>query len=161
MCSAHFSSYVVLSSNLFFLFFAQFLTKYISTTARYTPRDACHLGSALLGALLGSPGALDLPAAAEPRPSSEAEVRTSVAAPQPEAAIENSACRERLLRHIQRCQALIDARLDSIEAQVAELESQDPSFEDDETADYFPRTKQTIQMMLRDLDSMEELGVIT
>ncbi|XP_048481829.1 PHD finger protein 20 isoform X2 [Plutella xylostella] len=129
---------------------------------RYTPRDACHLGSALLGALLGSPGAaLDLPAAAEPRPSSEAEVRTSVAAPQPEAAIENSACRERLLRHIQRCQALIDARLDSIEAQVAELESQDPSFEDDETADYFPRTKQTIQMMLRDLDSMEELGVIT
>lgn len=39
--------------------------------------------------------------------------------PQPEAAIENSVCRERLLKHIQRCQALIDARLDSIEAQVA------------------------------------------
>lgn len=39
--------------------------------------------------------------------------------PQPEAAIENGPCRERLLRHIQRCQAIIDARLDSIEAQVA------------------------------------------
>ncbi|GBP26137.1 PHD finger protein 20 [Eumeta japonica] len=81
--------------------------------------------------------------------------------PQPEAAIEDGACRERLLRHVQRCQALIDARLDSIEAQVAELESQDPSFEDDETADYFPRTKQTIQMLLRDMDNMEELGFIS
>ncbi|CAH2099556.1 unnamed protein product [Euphydryas editha] len=91
----------------------------------------------------------------------EQEVQRNVIVPQPEAAIENSACRERLLRHVQRCQALIDARLDSIEAQVAELESQDPSFEDDETADYFPRTKQTIQMLMRDLDTMEELGVIT
>ena len=44
---------------------------------------------------------------------------------------------------------------------VLELESQDPSFEDDETADYFPRTKQTIQMLMRDLDTMEELGIIT
>ena len=43
----------------------------------------------------------------------------------------------------------------------SELESQDPSFEDDETADYFPRTKQTVQMLMRDLDTMEELGVIT
>ncbi|OWR46297.1 putative phd finger domain protein [Danaus plexippus plexippus] len=84
-----------------------------------------------------------------------------VVIPQPEAAIENSACRERLLRHVQRCQGFIDARLDSIEAQVAELESQDPSFEDDETADFFPRTKQTIQMLMRDLDTMEELGIIS
>ncbi|XP_050665559.1 uncharacterized protein LOC126965840 isoform X2 [Leptidea sinapis] len=84
-----------------------------------------------------------------------------VCGPQPEAAIENSACRERLLQHVQRCQALVDARLDSIEAQVAELESQDPSFEDDETADFYPRTKQTIQMLMRDLDTMEELAVIT
>lgn len=45
--------------------------------------------------------------------------RTVIAAPQPEAAIENGACRARLLKHLQRCQALIDARLDSIEAQVA------------------------------------------
>ncbi|CAK1548690.1 unnamed protein product [Leptosia nina] len=89
------------------------------------------------------------------------EQESRVLVPQPEAAIENSACRERLLRHIQRCQAVIDGRLDSIEAQVAELESQDPSFEDDETADYCPRTKQTIQMLMRDLETMEELGVIT
>ncbi|XP_022122920.2 uncharacterized protein LOC110998534 isoform X1 [Pieris rapae] len=89
------------------------------------------------------------------------EQESRVSAPQPEAPIDNNVCRERLLRHVQRCQALIDARLDSIEAQVAELESQDPSFEDDETADFFPRTKQTIQMLMRDLETMEELGVIT
>ncbi|KAL4707641.1 hypothetical protein ACJJTC_006991 [Scirpophaga incertulas] len=120
---------------------------------RFNQRDG-QLGSqSLLSGLLASPAgaSLDLPINDMQR----------VSAPQPEAPIENGACRERLLRHIQRCQALIDARLDSIEAQVAELESQDPSFEDDETADYFPRTKQTIQMLMRDLDTMEELGVIT
>lgn len=47
------------------------------------------------------------------------EWQGQAAAPQPEAAIENEACRERLLTHIQRCQALLDSRLDSIEAQVA------------------------------------------
>lgn len=44
-------------------------------------------------------------------------------APQPEAPIDNDVCRERLLQHIQQCQVLIDARLDSIEAQVAGTES--------------------------------------
>ncbi|RVE47035.1 hypothetical protein evm_008317 [Chilo suppressalis] len=135
---------------------------------RYNHRDSQMGSQALLSGLLSSPGgaSLDLPL---PLSASELERLASTvqdevqraSAPQPEAAIENSACRERLLRHIQRCQAVIDARLDSIEAQVAELESQDPSFEDDETADYFPRTKQTIQMLMRDLDTMEELGVIT
>ncbi|CAH2068982.1 unnamed protein product, partial [Iphiclides podalirius] len=120
----------------------------------------------LLSGLLSSPGGgpLELPISTselERLAKSVQEQPASAPAPQPEAAIENGACRERLLRHIQRCQALVDARLDSIEAQVAELESQDPSFEDDETADYFPRTKQTIQMLMRDLDTMEELGVIT
>ncbi|CAG9782743.1 unnamed protein product [Diatraea saccharalis] len=135
---------------------------------RYNHRDSQMGSQTLLSGLLSSPsgGSLDLPL---PLSATELERLAKtvqeevqrVSAPQPEAAIENSACRERLLRHIQRCQAVIDARLDSIEAQVAELESQDPSFEDDETADYFPRTKQTIQMLMRDLDTMEELGVIT
>lgn len=43
----------------------------------------------------------------------------------------------------------------------AELESQDPSLADDESPEHFPRTKQTIQMLLRDLNTMEELGMIT
>ncbi|KAM3960173.1 LOW QUALITY PROTEIN: uncharacterized protein ACR2FA_005805 [Aphomia sociella] len=130
---------------------------------RFSQRDGPLGAQNLLSGLLSSPGgaSLDLSITTSDlerlaKTVQEQEVRVS--APQPEAPIENSACRERLLRHIQRCQALIDARLDSIEAQVAELESQDPSFEDDETADYFPRTKQTIQMLMRDLDTMEELG---
>ncbi|XP_060810612.1 PHD finger protein 20 isoform X1 [Amyelois transitella] len=116
----------------------------------------------LLSGLLSSPGdrALELPisTAELEKLAKTVQEQEMPRGPQPEAAIENGPCRERLLRHIQRCQAIIDARLDSIEAQVAELESQDPSFEDDETADYFPRTKQTIQMLMRDLDTMEELG---
>ncbi|CAK1600192.1 unnamed protein product [Parnassius mnemosyne] len=133
---------------------------------RYSNRELSLNSQTLLSGVMSSPGgaSLDLPISTtelERLAKSVQAAEGAVAAPQPEAAIENGACRERLLRHIQRCQALIDARLDSIEAQVAELESQDPSFEDDETADYFPRTKQTIQMLIRDLDTMEELGVIT
>ncbi|KPJ17781.1 PHD finger protein 20-like protein 1 [Papilio machaon] len=133
---------------------------------RFTQRDIPLGPQTLLSGLLSSPGgtSLELPISTselERLAKCVQEQGPAVRVPQPEAAIENSACRERLLRHIQRCQALLDSRLDSIEAQVAELESQDPLFEDDETAEFFPRTKQTIQMLLRDLDTMEELGVIT
>ncbi|XP_061382783.1 uncharacterized protein LOC116770086 isoform X1 [Danaus plexippus] len=131
---------------------------------RFTQRDSSLMN---LSSVLSSPTgtSLDLPITTSElerlaKSVQEQEVQR-VVIPQPEAAIENSACRERLLRHVQRCQGFIDARLDSIEAQVAELESQDPSFEDDETADFFPRTKQTIQMLMRDLDTMEELGIIS
>ncbi|XP_041973618.1 PHD finger protein 20-like isoform X2 [Aricia agestis] len=131
--------------------------------------DDDHKDSLLsLANALSSPGgtSLDLPISTSDlerlaKSVQEQESPRRMIIPQPEAAIDNGVCRERLLRHLTRCQALIDARLDSIEAQVAELESQDPSFEDDETADYFPRTKQTIQMLMRDLDTMEELGIIT
>ncbi|XP_026726423.1 uncharacterized protein LOC113492901 isoform X3 [Trichoplusia ni] len=136
---------------------------------RYMQRDSAMGSQALLSSLMSSPGAesLDLPISTSElerlaKSVQEQEVqRAPITAPEPEAAIENSVCRERLLKHVQRCQALIDARLESIEAQVAELESQSPSLEDDETAEFFPRTKQTIQMLMRDLETMEELGVIT
>ncbi|KAJ8735021.1 hypothetical protein PYW08_014271 [Mythimna loreyi] len=136
---------------------------------RYTQREGPLGSHSLLSGLLSSPGgaSLDLPISTSElerlaKSVQEQESQRAVmSAPQPEAPIENAACRRQLLKHLQRCQALIDARLDSIEAQVAELESQDPSFEDDETANYYPRTKQTVQMLMRDLDTMEELGVIT
>ncbi|XP_048004549.1 uncharacterized protein LOC125240622 isoform X2 [Leguminivora glycinivorella] len=122
----------------------------------------------LLSGLLSSPGAasLDLPISESEleklaKSVHEHESRARVRAPQPEAAIENSACRARLLRHIQRCHALLDQRLDSIEAQVAELESQDASLEDDESPEFCPRAKQALVMIARDLDAMEELGVVT
>lgn len=55
---------------------------------------------------------------------SEAACRAgSMIVPQPEAAIENSVCRERLLKHIQQCQTLVESRLDSIEAQVVGMYS--------------------------------------
>ncbi|XP_063393183.1 uncharacterized protein LOC134678536 isoform X2 [Cydia fagiglandana] len=123
---------------------------------------------ALLSGLLSSPDAasLDLPITESEldklaKSVHEHESRARVRAPQPEAAIENSACRARLLRHIQRCHALLDQRLDSIEAQVAELESQDASLEDDESPEFCPRAKQTLVMIARDLDTMEELGIVT
>ncbi|KOB66141.1 Phd finger domain-containing protein [Operophtera brumata] len=132
------------------------------------------LGSqALLSGLLSSPSAasLELPISTSELERLGKSVQEAAAAdwqaqaaaaPQPEAPIENEVCRDRLLKHIQRCQALLDSRLDSIEAQVAELESQEPSFgEQYETAEHYPRIKQTVQMLMRDLDTMEELGVIT
>ncbi|XP_022819420.1 PHD finger protein 20 isoform X2 [Spodoptera litura] len=136
---------------------------------RYTHKDAQLGAQSLLSGLLSSPGdaSLDLPISTSELERLAISVqeqeaqRAMIVAPQPEPPIENATCRRQLLKHLQRCQALIDARLDSIEAQVAELESQDPSFEDDETAEYCPRTKQTVQMLMRDLETMEELGVIT
>ncbi|KAG6447977.1 PHD finger protein 20 isoform X3 [Manduca sexta] len=140
---------------------------------RFSQRDNQLSSHVLLTSLLSSPGgaSLELPISTseletlaktvQEQECAVAAAAVGVSGPQPEAAIENGACRVRLLRHLQRCHALVDARLDSIEAQVAELESQDPSFEDDETPDFFPRTKQTVQMLLRDLDTMEELGIIT
>ncbi|XP_063633925.1 uncharacterized protein LOC134804703 isoform X2 [Cydia splendana] len=123
---------------------------------------------ALLSGLLSSPDAasLELPITESEldklaKSVHEHESRARVRAPQPEAAIENSACRARLLRHIQRCHALLDQRLDSIEAQVAELESQDASLEDDESPEFCPRAKQALVMIARDLDAMEELGIVT
>lgn len=123
---------------------------------------------ALLSGLLSSPSvaSLELPISESEleklaKSVHEHESRARVRAPQPEAAIENSACRARLLRHIQRCHALLDQRLDSIEAQVAELESQDASLEDDESPEFCPRAKQALVMISRDLDAMEELGIVT
>ncbi|CAH0722904.1 unnamed protein product, partial [Brenthis ino] len=137
-----------------------------SDQERYSQRDAASFLGLNTGLSSPSCTSLDLPITTSElerlaKSVQEQEPCRPPPAPQPEAAIEDGACRERLLRHVQRCQALLDARLDSIEAQIAELESQDPSFEDDETADFFPRTKQTIQMLTRDLHTMEELGVIT
>lgn len=42
-----------------------------------------------------------------------------IVVPQPEAAIEPADCRLRLLQHVEKSQLLLEARLDSIEAQIA------------------------------------------
>ncbi|KZC14266.1 PREDICTED: uncharacterized protein LOC107192360 [Dufourea novaeangliae] len=79
--------------------------------------------------------------------------------PQPEAPIDPGECRMRLLEHIEHFQNHIDARLTSIEAQVCALEALDP--EDlVPSQDIQPRTKQTIQMLLRDLNTVRKLAAL-
>ncbi|XP_053979271.1 PHD finger protein 20 isoform X1 [Hylaeus volcanicus] len=79
--------------------------------------------------------------------------------PQPEAPIDPGECRMRLLEHIEHFQNHIDARLTSIEAQVCALEAMDP---DDivPSPDVQPRTKQTVQMLLRDLNIVRKLAAL-
>ncbi|XP_063835345.1 uncharacterized protein LOC135084480 isoform X2 [Ostrinia nubilalis] len=101
------------------------------TTVLYTGRCCCEQdrphqiqparGQALLGGLLAAPLELPISAAELERLASAVpdHVVQPPIVPQPEAAIDNGVCRERLLRHIQRCQAALDSRLDTIEATVA------------------------------------------
>ncbi|XP_076228860.1 PHD finger protein MBD-R2 isoform X2 [Nomia melanderi] len=78
--------------------------------------------------------------------------------PQPEAPIDPGECRMRLLEHIEHFQNHIDAKLTSIEAQVCALETMDP--EDVPSQDVQPRTKQTLQMLLRDLNTVRKLAAL-
>ncbi|XP_063224785.1 LOW QUALITY PROTEIN: PHD finger protein 20-like protein 1 [Bacillus rossius redtenbacheri] len=82
-------------------------------------------------------------------------------APQPEAPIDPAECRLNLLDHINHSSQLADSRLSSIEAQIAALESQDADFAKDETPDFFPKTKQTVQMLMRDLLTMQRISAVS
>ncbi|KAL0109349.1 hypothetical protein PUN28_014432 [Cardiocondyla obscurior] len=79
--------------------------------------------------------------------------------PEPEAPIDPAECRMRLLEHIEHFQNHIDSRLTSIEAQVFALEAMDP---DELVSDPLvqPRTKQTVQMLLRDLNTVRKLAAL-
>ncbi|EFN74931.1 Tudor domain-containing protein PHF20L1 [Camponotus floridanus] len=97
--------------------------------------------------------------------SSIADVESEVSAlpqpfiPEPEAPIDPTECRMRLLEHIEHFQCHIDSRLTSIEAQICALEAMDP----DELASdphVQPRTKQTVQMLLRDLSTVRKLAAL-
>ncbi|KAG7205562.1 hypothetical protein KM043_007536 [Ampulex compressa] len=79
--------------------------------------------------------------------------------PEPEAPIDPGECRMRLLEHIEHFQSHIDARLTSIEAQVCALEAMDPE-DIVPSPDVQPRTKQTVQMLLRDLNTVRKLAAL-
>ncbi|XP_043259702.1 uncharacterized protein LOC122401564 isoform X2 [Colletes gigas] len=79
--------------------------------------------------------------------------------PQPEAPIDPGECRMRLLEHIEHFQNHIDAKLTSIEAQVCALEAMDPE-DVVPIPDVQPRTKQTVQMLLRDLNIVRKLAAL-
>ncbi|KAK3921179.1 PTS system glucoside-specific EIICBA component [Frankliniella fusca] len=104
--------------------------------------------------------------------------------PQPEAPIDPSECRLKLLDHIEHYQTLIDARLTTLEQMIDELEHEDPSLldgkhsdpgqtsikqgvdaeetnqsEEDSALDFLPQTKETVQMILRDLLNLRKISM--
>lgn len=77
--------------------------------------------------------------------------------PQPEAAIDSNVCRVNLLEHIAHAQSLVEERLDDFEKQIDQLE--DSSFY--ESDEEYPKTRQTINMLLRDLNTLHEFSQLT
>ena len=78
--------------------------------------------------------------------------------PEPEAPIDPTECRMRLLEHIDHFQSYIASRLTTIEAQVQVLEEMDSDSVPD--LEIQPRTKQTVQMLLRDLSTIRKLAAL-
>lgn len=75
--------------------------------------------------------------------------------PQPEAAIETADCKLNLLDHIIHSQNLVMERLENFEKELDHLEENLSQLEKDEN---YPRTRQTLQMLMRDLNKLEELS---
>ncbi|XP_046393390.1 uncharacterized protein LOC124161192 isoform X3 [Ischnura elegans] len=89
----------------------------------------------------------------------EDKLRASeVRAPQPEAPIDPMECQLTLLDHIESMQQEVDSRLTLIEAQVAALEAEDEDIASDEPPEFYPHTKQTIQMIMRDLNTARRIA---
>lgn len=82
--------------------------------------------------------------------------------PVPEAPIDPAECQAILLEHIQKQQNAAMARLQAIEAQIIALEAYDDKAEllESPTAKNYPKTKQTIHMLLNDLDKMKKISAI-
>ncbi|XP_058831300.1 uncharacterized protein LOC131689929 [Topomyia yanbarensis] len=82
--------------------------------------------------------------------------------PIPEAAIDPAECQAILLEHIQKQQNAAMARLQAIEAQIIALEAYDekPELLESPTAKNYPKTKQTIHMLLNDLIKMKKIAAI-
>lgn len=78
--------------------------------------------------------------------------------PQPEAAIDTADCRLNLLEHIAHSQSLVEERLNDFEDQIKTLETESMSDDDGEN---YPRVRQTLQMLLRDLGTLKEFSQIT
>uniref|UniRef100_A0AAG5D9Y5 MBD domain-containing protein n=1 Tax=Anopheles atroparvus TaxID=41427 RepID=A0AAG5D9Y5_ANOAO len=82
--------------------------------------------------------------------------------PVPEAPIDPAECQAILLDHIQKQQNDAMGRLQAIEAQIIGLEAYDDKADllESPTAKNYPKTKQTIHMLLNDLLKMKKIGAI-
>lgn len=79
--------------------------------------------------------------------------------PQPEAAIDTADCKLNLLEHIAHSQSLVEERLNDFEDQINALETDSSAAEDED--ENYPRVRQTLQMLLRDLNTLKEFSQIT
>ncbi|ENN77255.1 hypothetical protein YQE_06084, partial [Dendroctonus ponderosae] len=74
--------------------------------------------------------------------------------PRPKAAIDSADCRLNLLEHISDAESLVDERLDYFEKQLDDLE-QGLSIEVEEK---YPKTRQTLQLLMKDLDTLKQFS---
>ncbi|XP_055612035.1 PHD finger protein 20-like protein 1 [Uranotaenia lowii] len=82
--------------------------------------------------------------------------------PIPEAPIDPDECQTILLEHIQKQQNAAMARLQAMEAQIIALEAYDDKSDllESPTAKNYPKTKQTIHMLLNDLVKLKKIAAI-
>lgn len=85
------------------------------------------------------------------------QLTTAPIIPQPEARIETADCRLNLLEHIAHCESLVEERLNDFDKILDELEN---GMDIEKDADY-TRTRQTLQMLTRDLDKLKEFSRIS
>lgn len=78
--------------------------------------------------------------------------------PQPEAAMDPTECRLNLLDHIAHSQSLVEERLDDFEEQLNALEDDSIQSESDEN---YPRLRQTLQLLMKDLNTLKEFSQIS
>lgn len=78
--------------------------------------------------------------------------------PQPEAAIDTADCRLNLIEHIAHSQSLVEERLNDFEEQINAL---DVGFLQEEDDKDYPRVRQTLQMLLRDLNTLKDFSQVT
>lgn len=83
--------------------------------------------------------------------------QTAPIIPQPEAAIDSADCRLNLLEHVVHQESLVEERLEEFEKQIEALE-EGMNMESDPN---YPKTRQTLQMLIRDLDTLKEFSQST
>lgn len=83
-----------------------------------------------------------------------------VGMPTPEAAIENSDCRLNLLEHIDHCQNLVEERLDDFARCIDDIDDDKDMFVTENEVDNC-RIRETMQMIRRDLDVLNDLSRVT
>ncbi|CAB3366649.1 Hypothetical predicted protein [Cloeon dipterum] len=105
---------------------------------------------------LASTMAESIPASELPMESS---MRLAIKAPEPEAPIQPEKCRVMLVKHIQRLQDQLEARINELEERNLGLERRAPQIYGKDVSD--ARVKETLRMLRRDVGSVHKIGTYT